>query len=112
LTRRIHTSMFIVFLRFGAARSQAGQWLEHHNRWLARGIEAGLVLLAGSLEGGQGGALIMANLTRAEVDAQLQQDPFVSEGVVVPEVHEITPVKASPDMPPSLRPATRAAATP
>jgi uncharacterized protein YciI len=104
--------LFIVFLRFGAARSQAGAWMEQHNRWLRHGIEAGHVFLAGSLEAGQGGALIMANLSRAEVDARLQEDPFVSEGVVVPEVHAITPSMTSAEMPASLRPVARPAARP
>jgi len=104
--------MFIVFLRFGAGRSQAGQWIAQHNTWLERGIEAGFVLLAGSLEAGQGGALIMANLTREQVEARLREDPFVSEGVVVPEIHAVAPSKTSPDMPPSLRPAVRSVATP
>jgi uncharacterized protein YciI len=104
--------MFIVFLRFGAARSQAGTWIEHHNTWLKQGIEAGVVLLAGSLDAGRGGALIMVNLSRSEVEARLQQDPFVSEGVVVPEVHAITPSMTSPEMPVSLRPAVEAVARP
>jgi len=101
--------MFIVFLRFGPARSHAAQWMLHHNRWLEQGIEAGFVLLAGSLDGGQGGALIMAKLTREEVEARLQEDPFVREGVVVPEVHAIAPSKTASDMPASLRPLARPA---
>jgi uncharacterized protein YciI len=104
--------MYFVFLRFGAGRPQAGKWLDHHNRWLEHGIEAGFVLLAGSLVAGQGGALIMANLTREEVEARLQEDPFVSEGVVVPEIHAVVPSKASADMPPSLRPAARSSSAP
>lgn len=42
------TSVFIVFLRFGPNRAQAGQWMAGHKQWIQDGIADGSFLLAGS----------------------------------------------------------------
>jgi uncharacterized protein YciI len=83
--------MFIVFLRFSADRSRAGVLLEAHNDWLRRGFDQGLLLIAGSLQPGLGGALIAASADRAVIEAFVAEDPFVAEGLVAAEIHEIAP---------------------
>ncbi len=47
--------MFIVLLKFADNKAKAGELMDGHNAWLARGFDDGVFLLAGSLAGGQGG---------------------------------------------------------
>lgn len=83
--------MHIVFLKFGPNRSQAGQWMAQHNEWIQAGISDGAFLMAGSLEGGLGGAILAAGLTKQALAERIAQDPFVLHQVVVPEIHGIAP---------------------
>ena len=83
--------MFIVFLRFSDNRTQAAQFLEGHNAWIKRGFDRGTFLLAGSLQPNAGGTVIAHNIDREDLDALVQEDPFVAERVVSAEIHEITP---------------------
>jgi uncharacterized protein YciI len=82
--------MFAVFLRL-VDRNKAGQFLEGHKAWLNRGFEEGVFVLAGGLQPNQGGALIVHNTSLADLQARVNADPFVAEGVVKAEILEITP---------------------
>lgn len=90
--------MYIVFLRFGANRAQASQWMAEHGHWIQQGIEDGVFLVAGSLENSQGGAILATNIEKDALFDRVQQDPFVIHGVVVAEIHPITPSRVSPEM--------------
>ncbi|MCV3764604.1 YciI family protein [Rhizobium sp. TRM95796] len=83
--------MFVVFLKFSADRSRAGALLDGHNDWLRRGFDQGVLMMAGSLQPNLGGALIAAGVDRAVIEAFVAEDPFVAEGVVAAEIHEIAP---------------------
>jgi uncharacterized protein YciI len=83
--------MFIVFLRFGQNRAQAGQWMAEHNKWLAEGFESGVFVMAGSLENAQGGVLIARDIEQRALLERVRQDPFVMHGVVAAEVHGFKP---------------------
>jgi uncharacterized protein YciI len=83
--------MFAVLLRFSANKARAAQFMEGHNAWIRRGFEDGVFLLTGSLQPAAGGALLVHNITRAALEARVQEDPFVAEGVVSAEILEITP---------------------
>ncbi|MEZ2132907.1 MULTISPECIES: YciI family protein [unclassified Sinorhizobium] len=83
--------MFIVFLRFSDNRTQAAQFMEGHNAWIKRGFDSGTFLLAGSLQPNVGGTVFAHNIDREDLDALVQEDPFVAERVVSAEIHEITP---------------------
>jgi uncharacterized protein YciI len=83
--------MFVIFLRFGEHRSLAGAHLAGHNDWIRQGIDDAVFLLVGSVSGGQGGAIIAHDVTRADLEKRLAADPFVAARVVVPEVIEIEP---------------------
>ena len=74
--------MHIVLLKFGPSRSQAAQWMAGHKEWIEKGINDGVFLLAGSLENAQGGALLAVKLSKAEVSARVEEDPFVKHQVV------------------------------
>lgn len=82
--------MFIVTLRF-TDKARAPQFMDGHNEWLRRGFEDGVFLLAGGLDAGAGGAVIAHGVGRETLEQRIADDPFVSEGVVVPAICEITP---------------------
>ncbi|CAO3411553.1 YciI family protein [Azospirillum largimobile] len=83
--------MFVVTLRFSANRAEAARHMDGHNAWIRRGFEDGLFLLAGSLPGGAGGAVLAHGLSRDDLDARLREDPFVAEQVVEADILEIAP---------------------
>ena len=86
--------MFIVFLRFSDNRSQAGEFMEDHNRWLKRGFDDGVFLLAGSLQPGLGGGILCGDTSREELQSRVDDDPFVGENVVTAEIFELAPAVA------------------
>jgi len=83
--------MYIVYLRFSANKAQAPQFMAEHNAWIKSGFDDGVFLVAGSLQPKAGGAIVTHNVTRAELEARVQKDPFVAQDVVNAEIHEITP---------------------
>jgi len=85
--------MFIVLLRFSENRGQAGSFMSGHTEWLQRGFDDGVFLLAGSLQPGLGGGIVAHNTSRPDLEARLNDDPFVAENIVVADIHEISPSK-------------------
>ena len=92
--------MYIVFLKFGPNRSQAATWMSGHNQWLQREIEAGKILLAGSLEGGlvatlidTAGATAAARALDGMVATQTMTISFTSPVRIGPAVAKGVPVR-------------------
>jgi uncharacterized protein YciI len=85
--------MFIVLLKFSDNKSQAGQHMEGHNEWIKRGFDDGVFLLVGSLQPQLGGGIVVHNTSLADLQARVNDDPFVTENVVSAEILEITPAK-------------------
>jgi uncharacterized protein YciI len=83
--------MYVVLLKFSENRGRAGQHMEAHNAWLRRGFDDGVFLVAGSLAGGAGGAVVAHNTSLADLQARIDADPFVTEGVVTAEIVGIAP---------------------
>jgi uncharacterized protein YciI len=83
--------MFVVLLRFGGDKSRAGQLMEAHNAWIRRGLDDGVFLLVGTLQPALGGGLFAHNISRAELEQRVQEDPFVAEKLVTADILEITP---------------------
>jgi uncharacterized protein YciI len=88
--------MFVVLLRFAEEKGKAAQLLERHNAWLRQGFDDGVFLVAGSLEPGQGGALLAGGCTRADLEARVAADPFVADAVVRAEILELAPKRTDP----------------
>ena len=86
--------MYVILLKFGENRSSAGQFMDGHNQWLRAGFDKGMFLLAGSLQPGLGGGILAQSEDLKEVQDYVNQDPFVRESVVEPEIHQISPAKA------------------
>lgn len=89
-------TLFIVFLRFGPNRADAGQWLAAHKVWIREGIDDGIFLMVGSLDDAQGGVVLAAGQDRAAIRSRMEQDPFVSHGVAVAEIHAVVPSVVAP----------------
>jgi len=92
--------MFILLLTFSANKSQAAAHMQSHKDWIKRGLDEGVFLVVGSLQpatsagehkGKGGGAIIAHNTTRAELQARVNDDPFVRENVVSAEIIEVSP---------------------
>ena len=86
--------MFIVLLKFSANKSEAGQFMEGHNEWIKRGFDDGVFLVVGSLQPNMGGGILAHNTSLQDLQSRVNEDPFVVEDVVSPEILEITPAKA------------------
>ena len=86
--------MFVVLLEFSGNKALAGQHMESHTAWLQRGFDEGVFLAAGSLQPHRGGAILVRNTPRPELESRLDDDPFVVHGVVSRKILEITPSKA------------------
>ena len=86
--------MFIVLLRFSDNKDKAGRFMEGHKAWVQRGFDDGVFLLSGSLQPVPGGGVLAHNASLADLQARLDEDPFVDEGVVSTEILELAPAKA------------------
>jgi uncharacterized protein YciI len=83
--------MFIVFLKFGERRAEAGRFMEGHKAWIASGFEDGVFLMAGSIQPNAGGVVLAHNTTRAALEERVLRDPFVVQRIVQAEPVEVTP---------------------
>ena len=86
--------MFIVLLKFSGNKSQAGQFMEGHKEWIKRGFDDGVFVLVGSLQPNLGGGILAHNTSLSDLQARVNDDPFVAQNVVSAEIIEITPSKA------------------
>jgi len=86
--------MFIVLLRFSDNKGKAGQFMEGHKEWIKRGFDDGVFLLVGSLQPNMGGGIVVHNMSLSDLQSRVNNDPFVAENVVSPEILELTPSKA------------------
>ena len=71
--------MFIVLLKFSDNKTKAGAFMDGHKAWIQRGFTEGTFLAHG--------------MSRAALEAFVAEDPFVAEGVVPAEIHEIAPAR-------------------
>ena len=90
--------MFIVLLKFSANKSAAPDHMAGHNAWIAKGFKEGAFVLTGSLVPGLGGVVIANGEDREALWQRVQADPFVVEDVVLPEIHEVAPGRAIPEL--------------
>jgi len=83
--------MHILFLRFTERKSEAGKFMQGHKDWIQRGFDAGDFLLTGSLQPQMGGVILTDRISREELAQLVEQDPFVEQGIVIPEIVELSP---------------------
>ena len=65
-----------------------------HNEWIKRGFDDGVFLLAGSIQPGLGGGIVAHSTSLIDLQARVDDDPFVAQNVVNAEILEITPAKS------------------
>lgn len=85
--------MFVVLLKFSTNKANAKEHMGGHNAWIKQGFDDGVFLLVGSIEPSQGGSIIAHNVSREELEARVDNDPFVSANIVTAEIIEISPKK-------------------
>jgi len=85
--------MFVVLLRFSENKSRAPQLMEGHKAWIQRGIDDGAFLVVGSLRPNAGGAILAHDTSLPDLQARVNDDPFVAENVVSAEILEIAPAR-------------------
>lgn len=90
--------MHIILLKFTDNRRNAAQHLPGHKAWLARGLEDGTFLMAGTLGSNLGGAILARGGSFANIQDRVNEDPFVHENIVHAEVLEFSPSVASEDL--------------
>lgn len=86
--------MFVIMLRFAANKALAGQFMDGHKSWIRQGFADGVFLLTGSLQPNQGGGILAHNSSLEQLQARVDADPFVAEGVVSAEILELSPSQA------------------
>jgi len=85
--------MFVITLRF-TDKTKAPQFMDGHTAWIKRGFDEGVFLLLGSLQPNAGGAILAHNESPDEIEARVQDDPFVAAGIVSAEILEVAPGRA------------------
>ncbi len=86
--------MFVVLLKFTGDRGRAAAFMDGHKAWIKRGLDDGVFLLVGSLLPNLGGAILAHGLSRAALERRVDDDPFVAEKLVTPEILELAPAQA------------------
>lgn len=85
--------MFIVVLRFTGKRDRASEFMEEHKAWIRRGFDDGVFLMVGSIQPDLGGSILAYNISRDALEARVNEDPFVTEGIGAIEILEISPAR-------------------
>lgn len=88
--------MYVVLLRFSANKAQAPEFLGAHQGWIQRGVADGVFVLVGSIQVGQGGAVLAFGVEPDALQARIAEDPFVVHDVVTAEVIAIAPNLTDP----------------
>jgi len=87
-------NVYCIVLKFSDNKGEVGQFMAGHNEWIKRGFDEGVFLVSGSLQPKAGGAVVAHNITRAELEARVNDDPFVAENIVRAEIIEIAAARA------------------
>lgn len=81
-------------LKFSNNKGRAKEFMEGHNAWIRRGFDDGVFLLVGNLEPKLGGGIVAHDLSLAEIQGRVNDDPFVTNDVVSAKIIEIAPSRA------------------
>jgi uncharacterized protein YciI len=83
--------MFVVQLKFSINKRKASQYMTEHKSWIKKGFDDQVFLVVGSIKPNLGGAIIAHNISFQELQARMQDDPFVVHDIVDVEILEIEP---------------------
>ena len=85
--------MFLLLSRYVKPESEVDAHLEAHRAFLDRQYAAGRFIVSGPCVPRIGGVIVTADMSREELDAIMQEDPFAREGVSEYQVIEFTATK-------------------
>ena len=85
--------MFFVLLKFADNKAEAGRFMQGHKDWIQRGFDDGVFLLVGGLQPNAGGGIVAHDTTLDDLQARVNEDPFVAEKIVSAEILEIAPAR-------------------
>lgn len=87
--------MYILMLTYTAPLSAVDALLDSHKAWLAGHLASGVFVLAGRRVPRTGGFILAVGIDRERLDAIIAADSFVTGGVALYDVYEVTPTMAS-----------------
>jgi uncharacterized protein YciI len=87
--------MFVISLAYTAPLDQVDAHLAAHRDFLGAQYTRGVFLLSGPKVPREGGIIIAAAASRAEVEELVRQDPFHQAGVAHYEITEFVPTMAA-----------------
>lgn len=90
--------MFILLLRYLKPLSEVDRFVGEHRKFLARYYASGHFLLSGRKEPRDGGVILAAAASRAEVAGIVAQDPFYREQIAQYEIVEFEPSMATENL--------------
>lgn len=73
--------MFLLLSRYVKPAEEIDRWLPEHREFLDRQYAAGRFVVSGPMEPREGGVIVTVDLSRAQIDDIMKEDPFVREGV-------------------------------
>jgi uncharacterized protein YciI len=88
--------MFIVTLTYLRPLAEIDALMPQHVAWLRRHYEAGLFIVSGRQKPRNGGVILTRTVSRANLKAVLEADPFVRSGCASFEVMEFKPSMTAP----------------
>jgi uncharacterized protein YciI len=90
--------MFALIATYTRPAEEVDQHLEGHIAWITRHAEKGRILVTARQVPLEGGLILATNLSRAEVDEMIAEDPFHTSGVATYEVREFEVRRAAPGL--------------
>ena len=95
--------MFVIELIYTADLAQIDAHMRAHVAFLKKHYQSGTFLVSGRKVPRDGGIIIAAGGTKAEIQAIVEQDPFYTHGLVDVRITEFRASQLAPDMPARLR---------
>jgi uncharacterized protein YciI len=87
--------MYVIDIHYHASLERIDDALERHRAYLQPLFERGIFIAAGPKVPREGGVILAARIDRDELDAILDTDPFVTEGLATYRVTEFRITRAA-----------------
>lgn len=91
--------MFVIELTYKAALAEIDRHMKAHMAFLNTHYAAGRFVVSGRKVPREGGIILAVGGTKAEVEAVMREDPFVSRGLAEVRVVEFRASQRAPDVP-------------
>ncbi|KVC38853.1 YciI family protein [Burkholderia pseudomultivorans] len=87
--------MYVIDIHYTASLERIDDALERHRAYLQPLLDKGIFIAAGPKVPREGGVILAARIDRDALDAILQTDPFVTEGLATYRVTEFRITRAA-----------------